>query len=66
MLTEFLFSDEWQSHSSVKTLFSMARWNPYVTNWPVVLDALRQLWETGKVSKLETPFFEPFEKPVHK
>ena len=40
----------------------MARWNPYVTNWPVVLGALRQLWEVGKVSQLKSPFYEPFEK----
>jgi len=35
----------------------------FMTNWPILLDALRRLWETGKVTKLETPFFEPFEKP---
>jgi hypothetical protein len=39
------------------------RWNPYVSNWPIVLDALRRLWQMGKVSQLKSPFYEPFEKP---
>lgn len=34
----------------------------YVQNWPIVLDALRRLWEMGKVYELKTPFYEPFEK----
>jgi hypothetical protein len=38
--------------------------NQYVTNWPVVLDALRQLWEVGKVSQLKSSFYEPVEKPI--
>jgi hypothetical protein len=38
----------------------------YVENWPIVLDALRRLWEMGKVSELETPFYESFEKPAKK
>jgi hypothetical protein len=47
----------------VRTIFGMARWNPYVENWPVVLEALRRLWEMGKVSELKSPFYEPVEKP---
>ena len=62
MLTEFPFGDEWQSRM-VRALFGMARWNPYVSNWPVVLEALRQLWEMGKVSELKSPHYEPVEKP---
>jgi hypothetical protein len=41
----------------------LARWNPYVSNWPIVLAALRRLWETGKVSELKSPFYEPLKKP---
>jgi hypothetical protein len=66
MLTGFPFSDEWQSRSMVKGLFSAAHWNRYVSNWSVALDALRQLWKMGKVSELKTPFYEPFEKPASK
>ena len=63
MLTGYPFSDEWQGRSTVKALFRATRWNQYVGNWPVVLDALRRLWETGKVSEFKTPFYEPVEKP---
>jgi len=41
-------------------------WNQYITNWSIVLNALRKLWELGKVSQLKTPFYEPFEKRAHK
>ena len=37
-----------------------------MTNWPVILDAMRRLWEMGRVSALQSPFFEPFEKPTNK
>ena len=57
MFTGFPISDEW------KGLLGSMRMNQYMANWPIVLRALRRLWEIGKVSKLETPYFEPFEKP---
>jgi len=59
-----LFSpgDEWRIHM-LRGLFGATRWNQYTTNWPVALDALRRLWETGRVSELKTPFCEPVEKP---
>jgi hypothetical protein len=66
MLTGFSLGDEWQSRSSVKALFGAARWNQYIMNWSIALDALRQLWETGKVSELKSPFYEPIEKPANK
>ena len=47
----------------VRSLFGATRWNRYVANWPVVLDALHQLWEAGKVSELKSPFYEPVKKP---
>ena len=65
MFTGFSFSPERQSRM-VRTIFGMARWNPYVRNWPVVLEALRELWENGKVSELKSPFYEPLEKPMVK
>jgi len=67
MLTGFHFGDEWQSRMGRDIfIFGMARWNPYVSNWPIVLDALRHLWETGKASELKSPYFEPIEKPAKK
>jgi hypothetical protein len=38
----------------------------FMTNWPIILDALHHLWEMGKVSELKTPFYELFEKPANK
>jgi hypothetical protein len=61
-LTGFPLDNEWRSHT-VRTLFGATRWNQYVANWPVTLKALRELWKTGKVSELKTPFFEPFGSP---
>ncbi len=36
-----------------------------MTNWPILLDALRHLWGMGKVSELKSPFYEPLEKPAN-
>ena len=63
MLDEFTFSDVWKSDRMVRGLHDMVRMNQYVSNWPVVLDALRRLWETGKVSQLKSSFYEPVKKP---
>jgi hypothetical protein len=49
----------------VRAIFGATRWNQYTANWPVVLDALRRLWELGKVSELKSPFYEPVEKPAN-
>jgi hypothetical protein len=65
MLNGFIFSDEWKSNM-MRALLSATRWNQYFANWSVALDALRKLWEMGKVSELKTPFYEPFEKPANK
>jgi hypothetical protein len=64
MLTGFPLGVE--SNSRMARIFGMARWNPYVSNWPLVLEALRKLWEMGKVSELRSPFYESFEKPENK
>jgi hypothetical protein len=56
MLTGFPLNDEWNSDSSVRALFGATRWNQYHGNWPVVLGALRMLWEKGKVSEMKSPF----------
>ncbi len=63
MVKEFPFSEEWQSRAMVKRLFRAARWNQYVSNWPIALIALRHLWEIGKVSQLKSPFYESVHKP---
>ena len=62
MFTGFPISDEWKKRSTEK-LLNAVHMNRIMANWPVVLAALRQLWETGKATKLETPYFEPFERP---
>ena len=33
----------------------------FMTNWPILLKALRRLWEMGKVSELKSPFYELLE-----
>jgi hypothetical protein len=62
MLPRFPIGND-QRHFFDKRLFALMRLNQYRANWPILLKALRQLWDFGKVTKLETPFFEPFEKP---
>lgn len=37
----------------------------FMTNWPILLKALRRLWAMGKVSELKTPFYAPLEKPAN-
>ena len=59
-----LFPDDTSERRVVKAIFGATRWNRYASNWSVVLRALRQLWEVGKVSEFQTPFYEPFEKPL--
>jgi hypothetical protein len=58
-----MFLDAELQNRLVGGLFGATRWNKYRAHWPVVLDALRQLWEVGKVSELKSPFYEPVEKP---
>jgi hypothetical protein len=70
ILGRFISGDDWQSRHMSELLRvarrnqNLAHWNKYVENWSIVLDALRQLWETGKVSELKTPFYEPSQKPA--
>jgi hypothetical protein len=42
------------------------QWIRYDSNWPIALKALRQLWETEKVSELKSPFWESPQKPATK
>lgn len=42
------------------------QWIRYDANWPIALKALRQLWKTGKVSELKSPFWEPLQKSANK
>lgn len=65
MFTGLPLYPEWQPRM-LRSMFGMARWNLYVRNWPVVLEALHELWENGKVSELKTPFYELIEKPASK
>jgi hypothetical protein len=65
MLTGFPLDAQWRDRV-VRAVFGATRWNRYVSNWPVVLDALRQLWEAGKVSELKSPFYEQIKTTVKK
>ena len=65
MLTGFPFYPTPQT-DIMQRILGVARWSPYVMNWPVVLAALRALWENGKVSQLKSPFYERIEKPTIK
>jgi len=60
MFSGFTFGEESQ-RQMVGFLFRTTRWNQYLANWPIVLNALHRLWEMGKVSELKSPFYEPFE-----
>ena len=33
-----------------------------MTNWPILLEALRHLWALRKVSELKSQFYEPIER----
>jgi hypothetical protein len=64
--------EEWMSQR-VRYQFEIARraraaqqWIRYFSNWPTALNALRQLWETGKVSELKSPFWESPQKTENK
>ena len=57
-----IFVDAQSKNRAVRGIFGATRWNQYRANWPVVLDALRQLWQAGKVSELKSPFYEMVEK----
>jgi hypothetical protein len=55
--TRFRIRDELKSSSGY------GRMKPYIPDWPVMLDGLRDMWEIGEETILETPFFEWFNKP---
>ena len=64
LIERFSLGGKGKSRPETALLAAMRRnewWNQYVANWPIVLDALRKLWEMGKVSELKTPFYEPVE-----
>jgi hypothetical protein len=57
---------------SLRRVFEFSRrahateqWIRYISNWPIALNALRQLWETGRVSELKSPFWELPQKPAN-
>jgi len=61
-----LFLSHQSESRAAKGLLGLARWNGYVFNWPIVLKALRWLWEMGKSSELKSPFYEPVEQQANK
>jgi hypothetical protein len=65
MLIGYPFSlDQKSQRYMFKRVLDVARWSLFVSNWSIALNALRQLWESGKASEFKTPFYEPVEKPV--
>lgn len=61
MIAPFPMSDDLKA-PFVDGLLAAMRMNQYRINWPVLLAALRRLWETGKVSQFKTPYYEPLPK----
>ena len=61
MIAPFPMSDDLKT-PFVDGLLAAIHMNRYQTNWPVLLAALRRLWETGKVSQFKTPYYEPLGK----
>ena len=51
---------------SMRSYRTTQQWIRHEANWPITLKALRQLWETGKVSELKSPFWESLQKPAKK
>lgn len=51
---------------TMRKMRDMQEWNQYIINWPIALDALRKLWETGKVFQLKSPLYEPLKKAADK
>jgi len=76
MLSDYPFSAEWKSDRTTSdlgglirrlTLFhDMNQYRQYMANWPIALEALRQLWEVGKVSELKSPFYERVERRTNR
>jgi hypothetical protein len=79
MLNEFPFSDEWKSARTMTDLFDrihmlttfpvsddMNQYMQYMAQWLIALEALRQLWEAGKVSQMKSPFYEPVERRANR
>ena len=73
MHSGFFFHEdrEWMSNRA-HDLFEVMRktratqqWMQYVSNWPIALNALRQLWEQGRVSQLKSPFWESPKKSTN-
>jgi hypothetical protein len=57
---------EWMIFEAMRRMHVRQQWIRYDSNWPIALQALRQLWETGKVSELKSPFWESLQKPANK
>jgi hypothetical protein len=51
---------------SMRRYRTTQQWTRYAANWPIALNALRQLWETGRVSELKSPFWESPQKQANK
>jgi hypothetical protein len=69
----FLYDDQEWMLKNVLRVFEYTRrarltkqWIRYESNWPIALKALRQLWETGRVSELKSPFWESLPGPANK
>jgi hypothetical protein len=50
------------THERVRQIEAQA-WIRLMTDWPVILGALRQLWEMNKTSELKSPFYKKRDKP---
>ena len=56
MVVRFIIGDELMSRFGIRPM------KPHISDWPVMLDGLRRMWEIGEETILETAFYEPFKK----
>jgi hypothetical protein len=56
MVVRFTIGDELRSRFGIRPM------KPYISDWPVMLDGLRRMWEIGEETILETAFYEPLKR----
>jgi len=56
MVVRFIIGDELMSRFGIRPM------KPHISDWPVMLDGLRRMWEIGEETILETAFYEPLKR----
>lgn len=76
MFTGIPDNNEWKNKSDMLNFIDLTRrltsfhdmnqYRQYEAQWPIALEALRTLWEVGKMSELKSPFYERVEKRTNR